>query len=34
MPVSLSGGGFYNVERPDFANRWTARLAMTLVFPE
>lgn len=34
MPVSFSGGGFYNVERPDFVNRWTVRLGMTLVFPE
>jgi hypothetical protein len=33
-PVSFGMGGFYNVERPDAANRWTVRLTMTLVFPE
>jgi len=33
-PVSFGMGGFYNVERPEAANRWTARLTMTLVFPE
>jgi len=34
LPVSFGVGGFYNVERPDDANRWTARLTMTLVFPD
>lgn len=33
-PVSFSGGAFYNVERPEFASRWTARLAITFVFSE
>lgn len=33
-PVSFSAGGFYNVERPEFANRWTGRLQITLVFAE
>jgi hypothetical protein len=33
-PVSFGMGGFYNVERPEFANRWTARFTVTLVFPE
>jgi hypothetical protein len=33
-PVSFGMGGFYNVERPDSANRWTARFTITLVFPE
>lgn len=34
MPVSFALGGFYNVDRPDLANRWTGRFAVTLVFPE
>lgn len=34
MPVSFGLGGFYNLERPEFANRWTARFSITLVFPE
>lgn len=34
MPVSFAVGGFYNVERPEFASRWTARLIVTLAFPE
>jgi hypothetical protein len=34
MPVSFALGGFYNVERPEYANRWTARFTVTLVFPE
>lgn len=34
MPVSFGLGGFYNVDRPEFANRWTARFSITLVFPE
>jgi len=33
-PISLGAGGFYNVDRPEYANRWTARLVLTLVFPE
>lgn len=33
-PVSLGAGGFYNVDRPQYASRWTARLTVTLVFPE
>jgi hypothetical protein len=33
-PVSFGMGGFYNVERPDNANRWIARFTVTLVFPE
>jgi len=33
-PVSFGMGGFYNVERPESASRWTARLTITLVFPE
>jgi hypothetical protein len=32
--VSFGMGGFYNVERPAFANHWTARFTITLVFPE
>lgn len=34
QPLSLGAGAFYNLERPDGANRWTARLVLTLVFPE
>lgn len=34
LPVSFAVGGFYNVERPGNASRWTARLAVTLAFPE
>lgn len=34
LPVSLGLGGFYNVDRPQNANRWTARFMVTLVFPE
>jgi len=34
MPVSFNGGGFYNLERPELANRWTVRLGITLEFPE
>jgi len=33
-PVSFGMGGFYNVERPESSNRWTARVTITLVFPE
>lgn len=33
-PVSFGLGGFYNVDRPQNANRWTARFTVTLVFPE
>lgn len=33
-PVSFALGGFYNIDRPEFANRWTARFQVTLVFPE
>lgn len=33
-PVSFAAGGYYNVDRPEFANRWTARFQVTLVFPE
>lgn len=33
-PVSLGLGGFYNVDRPQFASRWTGRFSVTLVFPE
>ena len=33
-PISLGVGGFYNVDRPQYANRWTARATLTLVFPE
>ncbi|HVJ37734.1 MAG TPA: transporter [Stenotrophomonas sp.] len=34
MPVSFGLGGFYNVERPEYANRWLARFSVTLAFPE
>ena len=34
IPVSFAVGAFYNVERPEYANRWTARLIVTLAFPE
>lgn len=34
MPVSFSLGGFYNVDRPEFANRWTARASVTFVITE
>lgn len=34
VPVSFGAGAFYNVDRPEFANRWTARFSITLVFPE
>lgn len=34
IPVSFGGGFFYNVDRPQYANRWTARLVVTLVFPK
>jgi hypothetical protein len=33
-PLSLGVGGFYNVDRPQYANRWSARFTVTLVFPE
>jgi hypothetical protein len=33
-PVSFSLGGFYAVERPEFANKWSARFTVTLVYPE
>jgi hypothetical protein len=33
-PVSFGAGAFYNVDRPDSANRWTARFSVTLVVPE
>ena len=33
-PVSFGTAGFYNVERPESATRWTARFTITLVFPE
>lgn len=33
-PVSIGVGGFYNVDRPQYASRWTARMMVTLVFPE
>lgn len=33
-PVSFATGGYYNVDRPDDASRWTARFQVTLVFPE
>lgn len=33
-PVSIGAGYYYNVQRPDLASRWTARLTVTLVFPE
>lgn len=33
-PLSIGVGGFYNVDRPQFANRWSGRLSVTLVFPE
>jgi len=34
IPVSFGLGGFYNVERPEFTNRWTGRFLVTLAFPE
>ena len=34
MPVSFSVGAFYNIDQPEYANRWTARFQITLVFPE
>ncbi|MFL9585173.1 hypothetical protein [Stenotrophomonas sp. AB1(2024)] len=33
-PFSLGAGAFYNVDRPQYANRWSARFTLTLVFPE
>ncbi|MGV6490426.1 hypothetical protein ACTUVK_001330 [Stenotrophomonas rhizophila] len=33
-PVSVGLGGFYNVDRPADASRWTGRFIVTLVFPE
>lgn len=33
-PVSFGFGGFYNVDRPEFTNRWTGRFSVTLAFPE
>lgn len=33
-PLSLGVGGFYNVDRPRDASRWTGRFTVTLVFPE
>ena len=33
-PISVGAGGFYNVDRPQYANRWSARFIVTLVFPE
>lgn len=33
-PISIGVGGFYNVDRPHDASRWTGRLIVTLVFPE
>jgi hypothetical protein len=34
IPVSFGLGGFYNVDRPEFVNRWTARFSITLAFPK
>lgn len=33
-PVSFGAGAFYNAERPDLANRWSARLSVTVVLPD
>ncbi|MCF7752149.1 hypothetical protein KQ945_15415 [Bacillus subtilis subsp. subtilis] len=33
-PISVGVGGFYTLDRPQYANRWTGRLTVTLVFPE
>ncbi len=33
-PVSFAAGGYYNVDRPEYANRWSARFQVTLVFSE
>ncbi len=34
IPVSFAVGAFYNIEQPEYVNRWTARLIVTLAFPE
>lgn len=34
QPVNLQAGAYYNVERPDFASRWQARLQVQLLFPK
>lgn len=33
-PVSFAAGGYYNADRPEYGNRWTARFQVTLVFPK
>jgi hypothetical protein len=34
QPVNLQVGAYYNVERPEFASRWQARLQVQLLFPK
>jgi hypothetical protein len=34
QPMSLGGGAFYNVVRPDGASEWQARVQFTLIFPK
>lgn len=34
QPVNLQAAYYYNVERPDFAARWQARLQIQLLFPK
>ncbi|WP_430390681.1 hypothetical protein [Dyella sp. 20L07] len=34
MPVSFAAGGFYNVEKPDYMNKWMWRVMVTAVFTE
>lgn len=34
MPVSSGAVGFYNVEKPDYMNKWMWRVMVTAVFPE
>jgi hypothetical protein len=34
LPVNLQAAYYYNVERPDFAARWQARLQIQLLLPK
>jgi hypothetical protein len=34
QPVNLQAAAYYNVERPDLAARWQARLQVQFLFPK
>ena len=34
QPVNISGGAYYNVEKPKYGADWTMRLQFTLLFPK